>query len=110
MKSIRHRKDVYNPALAEKWRARIQVSAMLDVLNKVSTGEIKASTAQMKAIEIGLRKTIPDLQSVQFTGDANVRFTWAPPDSEPVTIDMPTGGGKTDSDAPDDGTPDDVSR
>jgi hypothetical protein len=73
------RKNIYKPADVERIRAKIANARAQDTLAKVINGELEVSTARMKAIEIALRKTIPDLSSVELAGDlgANVVFTWA---------------------------------
>ena len=52
-----------SPAQTAKWRERIKTGLAIDVLNKAVEGEIELSTARIKAIEIALRKTLPDLTS-----------------------------------------------
>jgi hypothetical protein len=50
-------------------RARIQVSQLINVLEKQALGECAdLSQSRMKAIEILLRKSLPDLSSVELTG------------------------------------------
>lgn len=52
-------------------RSKIQASQLINVLQKHAlgeTGEIPAS--RMKAIEILLRKSVPDLSAVTLSGDA----------------------------------------
>lgn len=51
-------------------RARIQVSQLLNVLQNQALGEgPDLSPSRMKAIEILLRKSLPDLSSVELTGE-----------------------------------------
>ncbi len=52
-------------------RARIQVSQLINVLEKQALGEAETelSPTRLKAIEILLRKSLPDLSSVEHTGD-----------------------------------------
>ena len=73
------RKTGITPADCERWRSKIQVGNIIYRLGKVANGEVDCSTAQMKAAEILLRKSLPDLSSLELTGDlgANVVFTWA---------------------------------
>lgn len=51
-------------------RARIQVSQLINVLQKQALGESEdeISPSRMKAIEILLRKSLPDLSSVELSG------------------------------------------
>lgn len=51
-------------------RSRIQVSQLINVLERQALGEgEELSAARMKAIEILLRKSLPDLSSVELTGE-----------------------------------------
>ena len=53
----------------EETRAKIQTSQLLNRLNDHVFGEADISQTQMKAIEVLLRKTLPDLAAVQISGD-----------------------------------------
>ncbi len=62
-------------------RARIQVSQLINVLqDHALTGESEISMSRMKAIEILLRKSIPDLSAVTLSGDdknpVKLEFSW----------------------------------
>lgn len=60
----RHQEDV---------RKKIQASQLINVLQNHALGETEElSASRLKAIEILLRKSIPDLSSVQLDGDLNV--------------------------------------
>lgn len=48
-----------------KTREKIQTSQLVNRLMKQALGEVELSNMQMKAIEILLRKTLPDLSQVQ---------------------------------------------
>lgn len=51
-------------------RSKIQASQLINVLQEHAlTGENEISMSRMKAIEILLRKSIPDLSAVTVTGD-----------------------------------------
>lgn len=52
-------------------RSKIQASQLVNRLTDHALGEVELSTTQVKAIEILLRKTVPDLSSVEMTGDAD---------------------------------------
>lgn len=66
-----------SPRVMEETRARIQTVQLIErlqafALNRAmpSDGIVPdLSTTQLKAIEILLRKTLPDLQAVEFTGE-----------------------------------------
>lgn len=50
-------------------RARIQVSQLINVLEKQALGEgADLSPSRMKAIEILLRKSLPDLSAIELSG------------------------------------------
>ena len=53
-------------------RKKIQVSQLINVLqDHALTGEGELAPTRMKAIEILLRKSMPDLSSVEVSGDAD---------------------------------------
>ena len=71
-----------NPRHSDMVRAKIQASKLIDVLQDHAIGiteEIKPS--RLKGIEILLKKSVPDLQSVELTGDAE----------KPVALKVITG-------------------
>ena len=56
----------------EDVRKKIQVSQLLNVLQNHALGETEdLSPTRMKAIEILLRKSMPDMASVTISGDAD---------------------------------------
>jgi hypothetical protein len=66
----------------EDVRKKIQVSQLLNVLQNHALGEIEElSPTRMKAIEILLRKSMPDMASVTISGDQDQPLqhivTWA---------------------------------
>lgn len=73
------RKNGITPADCDRWRSKIQVGNIITRMTKVANGQADATTAQMKAAEILLRKSLPDLSSLELTGDVggNIVFTWA---------------------------------
>ena len=63
-------------------RAKIQASQLVNVLQNHALGETEElSPTRMKAIEILLRKSMPDMASVTISGDADQPLqhivTWA---------------------------------
>ena len=54
---------------AELTRARIQATKLVDRLQKCAMGEVEMSPAQLKSAEILLKKSLPDLSSVELTGN-----------------------------------------
>jgi hypothetical protein len=66
----------------EDVRKKIQVSQLLNVLQNHALGQTdELSPTRMKAIEILLRKSMPDMASVTISGDADQPLqhivTWA---------------------------------
>jgi hypothetical protein len=57
--------------LSEEWRERIRSGVILQRLEKAAMGELEMSSASLKAAEIVLRKTIPDLARTEHTGQDN---------------------------------------
>jgi len=55
--------------LSEEWRERIRTAGILERLEKAAMGEVEVSPTQLKAAEIVLRKTLPDLARTEVTGD-----------------------------------------
>ena len=55
----------------EKTRQRIQTTQLIKRLESHALGDIELKTSQIKAIEILLRKTVPDLQAVEMSGGEN---------------------------------------
>lgn len=62
-------------------RAKIQASVLIGLLESHAMGEIELSASRIRAIELLLKKSIPDLQSVELTGNSE----------EPVTMKIITG-------------------
>lgn len=50
-------------------RARIQASQLVNRLTDHALGEVELSATQIRAIEILLKKSIPDLSSIEVSGD-----------------------------------------
>jgi len=59
-------------AIDENTRAKIQTTQLLNRLTNHALGEVELSTTQVRAIEILLKKVLPDLQSLEVDMDANV--------------------------------------
>ncbi len=63
-------------------RTKIQTSQLINVLqNHALTGDGEMPPSRMKAIEILLKKSVPDLTSVALSGDEDrpvkLEFSWA---------------------------------
>jgi hypothetical protein len=50
-------------------RAKIQTSQLINRLTGHALGNIELSQSQVRAIEILIKKTLPDLSAVQYSGD-----------------------------------------
>ena len=50
-------------------RAKIQTSQLINRLTDHALGEVELSPTQVRAIEILLKKRLPDLQAMQLSGD-----------------------------------------
>jgi len=64
--------------LSEEWRERIRSGVILQRLEKAAMGELEMSSASLKAAEIVLRKTIPDLARTEHIGE----------DSGPIKLEV----------------------
>jgi hypothetical protein len=67
-----------NPKIDAAHRERIATSQLINRLNKIANGELTVDPIQLRAIEIALRKTLPDLSSVEYTGDTLQPFAVIP--------------------------------
>lgn len=79
--NLRHQEDI---------RAKIQASQLINRLTNHALGEVELSNTQVRAIEILLRKTIPDLSAVTIAGDAenplntSLTVTFVTPNGKPA--------------------------
>lgn len=62
------RKQLWHPADVRK---KIQASQLINRLHDHAFGKIDLTPAQVRSIEVLLKKAIPDLSSVELTGDEN---------------------------------------
>lgn len=53
----------------EETRAKIQTSQLINRLNDHALGTVELGQTQVRAIEILLKKTLPDLTAIQVSGD-----------------------------------------
>ena len=58
----------------EKVRQRIRTGVLVNRLKKHALGQLEMSATQLKAAEILLRKSLPDLTSVNHTGSVAVTY------------------------------------
>lgn len=63
---------------ADHIRQKIQASQLVNRLTDHAMGKIELEPTQVKAIEILLRKSVPDLSSVQHSGEGGgpMLFRW----------------------------------
>lgn len=65
------------------WRKRIEAATLLNRLQKFAKGELNLTRDQIKASEILLKKVIPDLASVELSGNpdkpVNLACSWQTP-------------------------------
>ena len=54
-----------NPEHDERTRAKIQTNQIINRLEKLVNGKIEMTLQQVRAAEILLKKTLPDLQAIQ---------------------------------------------
>jgi hypothetical protein len=54
--------------LTESWKEKIRAGVILDRLIKHVNGEIEMTNSQIKAADILLKKTVPDLARTEVTG------------------------------------------
>lgn len=64
-----NRKPTLSPKVQLETRAKIETTTIVNKLMKLVKGEIQMDSTQLKAAEVLLRKSLPDLQSVEITGD-----------------------------------------
>ena len=62
------RKQLFHP---DEVRAKIQASQLINRLHDNAFGKVELTQSQVRSIEILLKKAVPDLSSVELTGDDN---------------------------------------
>lgn len=81
--AARTRKGTKDEGWSEATRTKIQASMLLLRLQDHVLGKAKMSQTQIRAAEILLKKSLPDLSAVQISGDSDApiehRVTWLPP-------------------------------
>ena len=70
-----------NPRHQQLIRDKIQSALLIEKLHKVALEGLEITSQQMKAIEILLKKSVPDLSAVELSGD----------DDKPMTLKIITG-------------------
>ena len=64
------------PGLSEATRERIRTSMLVNRLEKHALGKVDMEPTQVRAIEVLLRKTLPDLSAVEHTGEVKAGFNF----------------------------------
>lgn len=67
----------------ENTRLKIQAAQLINRLSDHANGKVELSATQVRAIEVLLRKTLPDLSDVRMEVDA-----------QPITFQLDLGGKK----------------
>jgi hypothetical protein len=67
-----------NAMLIEEARAKIRTTQLINRLQDHGVGKVKMSQSQVRAIEILLKKVIPDLSSVDQTIEGNLGYSSIP--------------------------------
>jgi hypothetical protein len=63
-------KRINRPGHSKRDKDRIRASQLLNRLDSFANGKVKLSTAQVMAARIVIGKVVPDLKSVEMTGDS----------------------------------------
>lgn len=56
---------------APEWRNKNKIGNLMSRLQKHGDGEVEMTATQISAAKLYLSKTLPDLQSIQHSGDAD---------------------------------------
>lgn len=73
------------PKHSDEVRAKIQASQLINRLTDHAFGLVELENSQIKAIEILLKKSVPDLSAVELTGEdggpVQVTYGWLNPNT-----------------------------
>lgn len=67
-------KRINRPGHSERDTLRIRASQLLNRLESFANGKVELSAAQVQAARIVIGKVVPDLKSVEMTGDPEKPF------------------------------------
>jgi len=92
-----------SPKLTAEWREKIKVSMLITLLQDNAQGKVKLSATRIRSIEILLKKTMPDLASMEHKGELteNVRYVADMPAKDKTTEDWLKGNPKKPNDSSD---------
>jgi hypothetical protein len=71
--AARTRKGTKQNSWPVEVRERIKTSMLINRLTNHALGKVKLEASQVRAIEILLRKSLPDLQAVELSGGLGVK-------------------------------------
>ena len=72
------------PFLDQRVREKIQASMLIRALHDCVEGRNKMTSVQVRAAEVLLRKVVPDLAAVEYSGETTVKYEIS---SEPMTVE-----------------------
>ena len=72
------------PFLDQRVREKIQASMLIRALHDCVEGRNQMTSVQVRAAEVLLRKVVPDLAAVEYSGETTVKYEIS---SEPMTAD-----------------------
>ena len=72
------------PFLDQRVREKIQASMLIRALHDCVEGRNKMTSVQVRAAEVLLKKVVPDLAAVEYSGETTVKYEIS---SEPMTAE-----------------------
>lgn len=81
-------KRIRKTRITEDWKNRIRVGMLLERLQKHASGTLEMSSTQIKAAEILLRKSMPDLSASDNKHAATVAICALTPEQEKAGLEM----------------------
>ena len=72
------------PFLDQRVREKIQTSMLIRALHECVEGRNKMTSVQVRAAEVLLKKVVPDLAAVEYSGETTVKYQIS---SEPMTVE-----------------------
>jgi hypothetical protein len=73
------------PFLDQRVREKIQASMLIRALHDCVEGRNQMTSVQVRAAEVLLRKVVPDLAAVEYSGETTVKYEIS---SEPMTAEQ----------------------
>jgi len=72
------------PFLDQRVREKIQASMLIRALHDCVEGRNKMTSVQVRAAEVLLKKVVPDLAAVEYSGETTMKYQIS---SEPMTVE-----------------------